>query len=47
MTAEDPHVLGPGLAPTPFTADEIRQGCRPGRPVSNQKRRIAVPSVTV
>jgi hypothetical protein len=27
----DPHVLGPGLAPTPFTADEIRDGCRPGR----------------
>ena len=31
MTAGDPHVLGPGLAPTPFTADEIRAGCRPGR----------------
>ena len=31
VTAGDPHVLGPGLAPTPFTADEIRQGCRPGR----------------
>lgn len=27
----DPHVLGPGLLPTPFTADEIRQGCPDGR----------------
>lgn len=27
----DPHVLGPGLAPTPFTADEIREGCPAGR----------------
>jgi gamma-glutamylcyclotransferase (GGCT)/AIG2-like uncharacterized protein YtfP len=27
----DPHVLGPGLAPTPFTADEIRAGCPAGR----------------
>lgn len=24
MTASDPHLLGPGLLPTPFTADEIR-----------------------
>jgi len=27
----DPHVLGPDLTPTPFTADEIRRGCPPGR----------------
>lgn len=27
----DPHVLGPDLAPTPFTADEIRAGCPDGR----------------
>jgi hypothetical protein len=27
----DPHVLGPGLLPSPFTADEIRQGCPDGR----------------
>lgn len=26
----DPHVLGPDLAPTPFTADEIRAGCADG-----------------
>lgn len=26
----DPHALGPGLAPTPFTADEIRAGCPDG-----------------
>ncbi|OAN37333.1 hypothetical protein [Microbacterium sp. H83] len=24
MSASDPHMLGPGLLPTPFTADEIR-----------------------
>jgi hypothetical protein len=29
----DPHVLGPGLAPTPFTAAEIRAGCPAGRVV--------------
>lgn len=27
----DPHVLGTGLLPTPFTADEIRAGCPDGR----------------
>jgi hypothetical protein len=36
VTEADPHVLGPGLAPTPFTADEIRQGCRPGRFVTTE-----------
>lgn len=29
----DPHVLGDGLAPTPFTADEIRAGCPDGHRV--------------
>jgi hypothetical protein len=29
----DPHVLAPGRAPTPFTADEIRGGCPPGRTI--------------
>lgn len=29
----DPHVLGAGLAPTPFTADEIRAGCPDGHRV--------------
>ncbi|GAA1423809.1 hypothetical protein [Agrococcus citreus] len=29
----DARVLGPGLAPTPFTAAEIREGCRDGRSV--------------
>lgn len=35
MTGEgtDPHVLGPGQAPTPFTAEEIRGGCPPGRTI--------------
>jgi len=28
---DDPHILGPGLLPTPFTADEIRAGCPDGR----------------
>ena len=27
----DPHILGPDLLPTPFTADEIRKGCPAGR----------------
>jgi hypothetical protein len=27
----DPHVLGPGCAPTPFTADEIRRGSPVGK----------------
>jgi hypothetical protein len=27
----DPHVTAPGRAPTPFTADDIRRGCPPGR----------------
>jgi hypothetical protein len=33
MSAEqpDPHVMGPGTAPTPFTADEIREACPSGR----------------
>ena len=34
MTTEDARVLGPGLAPTPFTAAEIRAGCRPGRTIT-------------
>jgi hypothetical protein len=29
----DPHELGEGLLPTPFTADEIRQGCPVGRTI--------------
>jgi hypothetical protein len=29
----DPHVLAPGQAPTPFTADEIRRGCPAGRTI--------------
>lgn len=29
----DPHVLGPGLLPTPFTADEIRAGTARGRKI--------------
>jgi hypothetical protein len=30
---DDPHVVQPGHAPTPFTSDEIRQGCPAGRTV--------------
>lgn len=30
---DDPHVLQPDHLPTPFTADEIRIGCPPGRTV--------------
>jgi len=29
----DPHILGPGLTPTPFTADEIQRGCPVGRTI--------------
>lgn len=29
----DPHVLALGQAPTPFTADEIRDGCPAGRTI--------------
>jgi hypothetical protein len=29
----DPHVLAPGHAPTPFTAEEIRAGCPTGRTI--------------
>lgn len=31
--APDPHVLAPGRAPTPFTAEEIRAGCPAGRTI--------------
>lgn len=30
----DPRVVHPGHAPTPYTAEEIRQGCPPGRMVT-------------
>jgi hypothetical protein len=29
----DPHLLGEGLLPTPFTAQEIRRGCPSGRTI--------------
>src|SRR5262245_14430920 len=29
----DPKVLGPGMAPTPFTAEQIRAGCPAGRTI--------------
>ena len=32
-TPKDEHILAPGHAPTPFTADEIRRGCPPGRTI--------------
>lgn len=31
--SSDPHQLRPDHLPTPFTADEIRRGCPPGRTV--------------
>ena len=31
MTGPDPRIIAAGTAPTPFTADEIRSGCPPGR----------------
>lgn len=35
--------MAPGQAPTPFTADEIREGCPPGRTV---RFRVGVPGET-
>lgn len=34
MQQNDPNVLHPGHAPTPFTADEIRAGCPLGRTIT-------------
>lgn len=34
----DPHIVAPGTAPTPFTAEEIRRGCPPGRTVTFRVR---------
>jgi hypothetical protein len=39
----DPHVLEPGQAPTPFTADEIRRGCPAGRTI---RLRVEAPGET-
>ena len=33
----DPHVLAPGRAPTPFTADEIRDATKVGKAI---RRRV-------
>jgi hypothetical protein len=33
VTSSDPRQLHPDHLPTPFTADEIRVGCQPGRTV--------------
>lgn len=33
LAMADPHVLAPGLAPSPFSADEIRDGCPAGRTI--------------
>ena len=30
---QDPHIFEPGHAPTPFTAEEIRDGCPTGRTI--------------
>ncbi len=29
----DPHILAPGRAPTPFTADQIRDASKPGKAI--------------
>lgn len=39
----DPHVLHPGHAPTPFTADEIRDGCPAGRAMRLRTERKGEP----
>jgi hypothetical protein len=33
MDTPDPHLLGPGLLPTPFTADEIREATGAGKTI--------------
>jgi hypothetical protein len=33
MPTDDPHLMAPGHAPTPFSAAEIRHGCPPGRTI--------------
>lgn len=33
LDTNDPHVVEPGHAPTPFTAEEIRRGCPAGRTI--------------
>ncbi|MFC4138670.1 MULTISPECIES: hypothetical protein [unclassified Microbacterium] len=33
MTAADPHLLGPGLLPTPFSADQIAASSRAGKQI--------------
>lgn len=40
----DPHVLGPGLLPTPFTADEIRDATGAGKTI---RMRMDAPDGTV
>lgn len=39
----DPHLLHPDHAPTPFTADEIRSGCPPGRSVTARTEAMGQP----
>ena len=43
MSAPDPHLLGPGLLPTPFTAAEIRDATGPGKTI---RIRIDLPDGT-
>jgi hypothetical protein len=39
--SSDPHRLRPDHLPTPFTAEEIRRGCPPGRTVRSLVERAA------
>jgi hypothetical protein len=43
MTASDPRMLGPGLLPTPFTADEIRDATGVGKTI---RLRVDLPDGT-
>ncbi|MGZ6372329.1 MAG: hypothetical protein ACXWL8_02930 [Candidatus Limnocylindria bacterium] len=40
MTTGNPHQLHPGHLPTPFTAEEIRGACRPGRELRLRVERL-------
>jgi hypothetical protein len=41
----DPHDLGPGLLPTPFSADEVRAGCPAGRMIRLRIESAGAPDV--
>ncbi|MCB1246367.1 MAG: hypothetical protein KDB69_03795 [Acidimicrobiia bacterium] len=43
---DDARVMAAGMAPTPFTADEIRHGCPPGRITHLRTTTLGEPTIT-